>query len=362
MPAKTAIQLSHETLTLHLREPFRISRGVQTIARPVIATVTHAGETGWGEAAPSTFYGESGDTVRSLLDTLAGQLGNDPFNFQAIVERLDATVQRNAAAKAAIECALHDLAGKRLGVPVHRLLGLDATRTPLTSFTIGIDEPEVMARKARDAHAYPVLKVKVGTEADEERLAAVRDARPDAIIRVDANAAWLPRHALASIQRIEQFGIQFVEQPLRLLDPEDWRWLRSRSPLPIFADESCVNAHDVHRLAGCVDGVVVKLAKVGGLRAAIAQILAAHLHGMEVMLGCMIESAVGITAAAHLSPLVEYADLDGNLLVSDDPFEGVTVDKGKLVLPDQPGLGVRRIGAAGEQTIAGTASTLGATP
>ena len=339
----TALRLTHETLELHLREPFRISRGVQTVARPVIAHVSDGEQTGVGEAAPSSYYGETGDTVRACLALFAELLGDDPFALQTIWERLDNRVRLNPAAKAGVECALHDLIGQRLGIPVYRLLGLDPARTPLTSFTIGIAEPEEMARKATAAAAYPVLKVKVGTDDDEARLHAVRIARPDARIRVDANAAWTPRQAATAIRRLAAFGLEFVEQPLAPGDPEALRWLRGQSPLPIFADESCVTAAGVHGLAGAVDGVVVKLAKCGGLRAALEQIRAAHLHGMQVMLGCMIESSVGITAAAHLSPLVEYADLDGNLLVTDDPFEGVTVEAGKLVLPDRPGLGVVRV-------------------
>jgi L-Ala-D/L-Glu epimerase len=340
----TALSLTQETLELHLREPFRISRGVQTVARPVLAHLGAGDLTGVGEAAPSSYYGENGDTVRACLELFGPVLGDDPFAFQAITEALDARIRLNAAAKAAVECAVHDLVGKRLGVPLYRLFGLDAARTPQTSFTIGIAAPEEMARKAATAAAYPILKVKVGTGDDVVRLQAIREVRPEARIRVDANAAWAtPREAAAAIERLARFNLEFVEQPLPPGDPEDLRWLRQRSPLPIFADESCVTAADVHKLSGAVDGVVVKLAKCGGLRAALLQIQAAHLHGMQVMIGCMIESSVGITAAAHLTPLVEYADLDGNLLVSDDPFRGVAVDRGKLILPSAPGLGVERV-------------------
>lgn len=344
----TALHLATETLELHLREPFRISRGVQTIARPVLAHITADGEEGVGEAAPSSFYGETGDTVRACLQLFGNLLGDDPFALQNIVEAMDQRIRLNPAAKAAVECALHDLIGKRLSIPLYQLFGLDPARAPQTSFTIGIAEPEEMARKAALAAGYPILKVKVGTADDAARLRAIRSVRPDARIRVDANAAWVtPREAGGAIERLAQFNLEFVEQPLASNDPDDWRWLRQRSPLPIFADESCVTAADVHRLTGAVDGVVVKLAKCGGLRATLLQIQAAHLHGMQVMIGCMIESSVGITAAAHLTPLVEYADLDGNLLVTDDPYHGVTVDRGKLMLPETPGLGVRRIRPAG---------------
>lgn len=337
------LQLTAETLEMHLREPFRISRGVQTVARPVLAHVLAHDVEGLGEAAPSTFYGETGDTVRTCLDMFADHLGDDPFALQTIVERIEGRIRRHPAAKAAVECALHDLVGKLLGIPVYRLFGLDPARTPQTSFTIGIADPEEMGRKAAAAGGYPILKVKVGTTDDSARLGAIRSVRPDARLRVDANAAWpTARDAARAIEHLSRYDLEFVEQPLPPGDPADLRWLRNHSPLPIFADESCVTAADVHGLAGAVDGIVVKLAKCGGLRAALQQIQAAHLHGMQVMIGCMIESSVGITAAAHLTPLVEFADLDGNLLVVDDPFSGVTVDQGKLILPEAPGLGVRR--------------------
>ncbi|HEY8745616.1 MAG TPA: dipeptide epimerase, partial [Chloroflexota bacterium] len=300
-----------------------------------------------GEADPSSYYGETGDTVRACLKLFGDLLGDDPMALQTITMALESRLRLNPAAKAAVECALHDLIGKRLGVPLYQLFGLDPTRTPQTSFTIGIADPEEMARKAAVASDYPVLKVKVGTADDVARLRAIRSVRPDARIRVDANAGWsTPREAAGAIERLTQFDVEFVEQPLPPGDPDDLRWLRLHSSLAIFADESCVTAADVHRLAGAVDGIVVKLAKCGGLRAALLQIHTAHLHGMQVMIGCMIESSVGITAAAHLTPLVEYADLDGNLLVSDDPFQGVRVQHGRLMLPMSPGLGVQRVRTA----------------
>lgn len=236
--------------------------------------------------------------------------------------------------------AAYDLFGKSVGQPLYRLLGLDPQRTPLTSFTIGIAEPEEMARKAGEAQLYPILKVKVGTDDDIARLTAIRHARPEAIIRVDANGAWTPRQAITMIERLQPFDIQFVEQPVAAHDIAGLAWVRDHAPLPIFADESCVTALDVPRVTSAVDGIVVKLAKTGGILGALEQITAARLAGKQTMLGCMIETSVGITAAAHLSPLVDYADLDGNLLILDDPFTGVTVKEGKLILPEKPGLGI----------------------
>jgi L-alanine-DL-glutamate epimerase-like enolase superfamily enzyme len=237
---------------------------------------------------------------------------------------------------------LYDLAGQRLGVPVYRLLGLNPARTPLTSFTIGIDTPEEMARGAREAgRQYPILKIKVGTPRDLENVRAIRDAT-DATLRVDANAGWTPKAAVQHIAALADYGVELVEQPVAAGDLEGLRFVRERSPLPIFADESCVTVDDVPRLAGVVDGINIKLAKCGGLRNALRMIATARAHHLRVMLGCMVSSSLAITAAAHLSPLVDYADLDGGLLLAADPFAGVRVEAGKLILPDAPGLGVSR--------------------
>jgi L-alanine-DL-glutamate epimerase-like enolase superfamily enzyme len=236
--------------------------------------------------------------------------------------------------------ALYDLVGQRLGIPVYQLLGLNPDRTPVTSFTIGLDTPAEMARKAQKAAQFPVLKIKVGTPDDLEIVRAIRDAT-DARLRVDANEAWTPKQAIKTINALEPFGIEFVEQPVAASDLEGLRLVRDHTNLPIFADESCVTLEDVPRMAGVVDGINIKLMKCGGISQALKMIATARAHHLRVMLGCMIESSVAITAAAQISPLVDYADLDGALLISNDPFEGVGIERGKLVLSDRPGLGVR---------------------
>jgi L-alanine-DL-glutamate epimerase-like enolase superfamily enzyme len=263
----------------------------------------------------------------------------------------------NPAAKAAVDMAAYDLLGQRHGLPVWALLGADSALAPRTSFTIGIDTPERMAQKTQAAlaHLYPtydaatgsgpatpILKVKVGTPRDGENLQAIRRVAPHAVIRVDANGAWTAKEAIAAIRELETFGLEFVEQPCAAADLEGLRLVRERAHLPILADESCVVATDVPRAAPCVDGINIKLMKCGGIFPALQLIFAARAHGLRTMLGCMIESSVAITAAAHLSPFVDYADLDGHLLVVDDPFAGVAVQDGRLVLPTVPGLGVRR--------------------
>jgi L-alanine-DL-glutamate epimerase-like enolase superfamily enzyme len=235
--------------------------------------------------------------------------------------------------------ALYDLAGQRLGVPVYGLLGLDPRDTPLTSFTIGLDTPEVVERKVREASDYPILKVKMGTAEDRQVLEVVR-ATSGARLRVDANEGWTPDDALERLEWLARMGVELVEQPLPAAMLEETRELRKRSPIPFFADESVHRAADIPALAGAFDGINIKLMKCGGLSEALRMIGTARAHGMKVMLGCMIESSLGITAAAHLSPLADTADLDGNLLLESDPFLGATVKAGRLVLPEAPGLGV----------------------
>jgi L-Ala-D/L-Glu epimerase len=251
-----------------------------------------------------------------------------------------AAVPGQSSAEAAVDMALFDLAGQRLGVPVYELLGLDPSHTPQTSFTIGLDTPEVVVRKVREAAAYPILKVKMGSDDDREVLQAVRD-NTSATLRVDANEGWTPAGALERLEWLHGLGVEFVEQPLPAGMLEETRELRRRSPLPFFADESVHRAADIPALAGAFDGINIKLMKCGGLAEALRMIATARAHGLRVMLGCMIESSLAITAAAHLSPLVDTADLDGNLLLDRDPFVGATVREGRLVLPDAPGLGVR---------------------
>jgi L-alanine-DL-glutamate epimerase-like enolase superfamily enzyme len=239
--------------------------------------------------------------------------------------------------------ALHDLLGKRLGVPVWRLWGLDPVDAPRSSFTIGIDEPEVMREKVREAAEYDILKVKVGTARDREVLQMIRDEAPEKTLRVDANTAWTAKEAIRHIPLLEEFGVEFVEQPLPPEDLEGLRTVRRRSRLPIIADESCEVASDVARLAGAVDGVNIKLAKCGSLREAIRIVHAARAHGMSVMIGCMVESTLGIAAAMQLAPLVDYADLDGAALLANDPFYGPGLENdGSLRFNDDPGFGVTR--------------------
>jgi L-Ala-D/L-Glu epimerase len=336
------LHINARPIDLKLSTPFRISRGVQYTSPNVIVEVKYNEFTGYGEASPSEYYGESVETVLACISLFAGNLGDDPFVIEDTMRRLDKIIRLNPSAKAAVEMALYDIVGKVLGVPLYKLLGLNAARTPHTSFTIGIDTPTEMAKKALLAQDYPILKIKVGTKHDLEVIRAIRDVT-NAVMRVDANAGWTPKEAIKNIQSMTPYNIEFVEQPIPAHNLAGLKLIRENVPLPIIADESSVTVEDIPRIAECVDGVNIKLMKCGGIYHALKMIHVARAHNLRVMLGCMIESSLAITAAAHLTPLVDYADLDGNLLIDDDPFTGVTVDHGKLILPNGPGLGVSSI-------------------
>jgi L-alanine-DL-glutamate epimerase-like enolase superfamily enzyme len=322
-----------------LSTPFRISRGVQYTSPNAIIQVTHNDYTGYGEASPSEYYGESQETVLACIALFAGNLGNDPFEVEELHQRLDKIIRLHPSAKAAVDMAVYDIMGKMLGVPLYKLLGATAKRTPHTSFTIGLDTPAQMAKKALLAKDYPILKIKVGTRHDLDIIKAIRDVT-NAVLRVDANAGWTPKEAIKNIEALLPYNIEFVEQPVASHDLKGLKMVRENSQLPIIADESCVTVEDIPRVADCVDGINIKLMKCGGILPALKMIHVARAHHLRIMIGCMIESSLAITAAAHLTPLVDYADLDGHLLIDDDIYEGVKVENGKLILPERPGLGV----------------------
>ena len=321
---------------LHLKDPFKIARRATDAARQVVSVEIDGGI---GETAPARFYGETVETVSVALKTLAPALSGNLDAIHDMMEGVETTLGGNYAAKSAIDMALHDRLGKKLGVPLYQLWGLNPHKTPCTSFTIGLDEPEVMAEKTRRAEMYPILKVKLGTPRDIEIIQKLRDVT-DKPIYVDANTAWSPKEAVHKIRELAQYGVELIEQPTKPNDLAGLRFVCEHSELPIIADESLKRASDIPALAKCVDGINIKLVKCGGLLEAHRMISVARAHGLSVMLGCMIESSLGITAAAHLTPLVDYADLDGHLLIANDPYTGVTLDNGRLILPEHPGIGV----------------------
>ena len=338
------MQLSHEILTLRTKHPFVIARGGSAeYVTVLVKLVDKDGVEGWGEAAPSTYYAETPQTVVAALHTYAPVLkGADPFAIEDIEEALVRALHGNPSTRAAISAALHDLAGKRLGVPVWKMWGLNRAKAPRSSFTIGITSDAELRTRIAEAVQYPILKIKLGTDRDEHVIRVVREAAPDKVLRVDANAGWTAKRALKVIPLLARLGVEFVEQPVPAGDLRALKFVRDRSPLPIIADESCLVAADVPRLAGVVDGVNLKLAKCGSLIESRRVIDVARANQLRVMCGCMVESSLGISAAAQFAPLLDDADLDGGALLANDPFAGVTIDEGIVRLSDKPGLGVTR--------------------
>jgi L-alanine-DL-glutamate epimerase-like enolase superfamily enzyme len=331
-----------EILELRTKHPFIIARGGQSDYRTVWVRLTDQdGHEGWGEAAPSRFYGETAESVAAALEFYGSALPVDPFNVEAAEGHWATMLRGNAAARAGLSAALHDLVGKRLGVPLYRLWGLDPCAAPKSTFTIGLDTPERIGAKVREAEQFPILKVKLGTDRDLEILRAIREAT-DKEIRVDANCGWTVKGAIRMLPILDEFGVTVLEQPLPPEDLDGLAVITAQADIPVIADESCMTATDIPPLVGKVDGINIKLAKCGGLREALRMIAVARAHGLMVMVGCMIESSLGITAAAHFTPLVDIVDLDGAALLANDPFVGAHIDGGQVTLPSAPGLGVRR--------------------
>jgi len=336
------LRLETEILTLKTRHPFVIARGSQPEYRTVwVRLVDDDGVEGWGEAASTRYYGETADSAMAALRTYGQQLPGDPLDLERTEAGWKALLGGNPSARAALSAALHDLAGKRLGVPVYRLWGLDPSAAPRSTFTIGIGTPEQVRAKVREAAEYPILKIKLGTDRDVELLEAIR-GETDRELRVDANCGWTVKQAIAMLPVLEEFKVTVLEQPLVPNDIDGLGLIRRHASIPLIADESCLTTADIGALAGKVDGINIKLAKCGSLREAIRMIAAARALNMMVMVGCMIESSIGITAAAHFTPLVDIVDLDGAALLAEDPFSGATISGGQVRLPDGPGLGLTR--------------------
>jgi len=320
----------------------------------VHTTFTRDGMVGHGEGAPIVRYQEN---AAGALQAVEGMrelvLASEPMQFARTMGEVFRRLPGEWAAKSAIDIALMDWVGQKLGIPLYAYFGLDPREAPVTTFSIGIDTPEITRQKTLEAADYPVLKVKVGLATDEATIEAVR-AVTKKPLRVDANEGWKDKEeAVRKINWLETMGVEFIEQPMPAGMLEETRWVRGRVHIPIIADESCRHAADIPKLRESFDGVNVKLDKSGGVLEAYRMIAVAKALGMKTMLGCMVSSSVTVTAAAHLSPLVDYADLDGNLLISNDPYRGVRVEKGKLVLPGGAGLGLTAAGQSGAEGSAG---------
>ena len=337
MRARMALSLALTPLDLPLKHPFRIARGVETVAHTVLFRLSDGEFEGLGESTPIERYHESCESVTYYFAHHPLASGN-PFHLEALIDS-----RIPPAAREGLDVALYDLVGKRLGVPIYALLGLDPARTPYTSFTIGIGDLETTMRKLEEIGDHPVLKVKLGLGTAREQIETIDAIRSryTGTIRIDANEGWTVDRAIPILRELERYDIEFCEQPIPAGNPQGLRAIRERTSIPIVTDEDSLDARDLPALIGCVDGVNVKLAKTGGIRGALAMIATARALGFKIMLGSMVESAIAATAGAHISPLVDWADIDGPFLTAGDPFSGVEYASGKMVLPDAPGLGVR---------------------
>ena len=330
------------TVEVHLAVPFAISRAVRTEKRVVLVELDDGVRVAYGEASPDPFFGETTESLEADVRGALDLVPEDAGDLATLQRRLDERFPHGGAAACALDTLAHDRAAQAAGVPLRTFLGLAPAEAPPTSFTIGIAEPALMAERAARAKdkGFSVLKVKLGHGDDVAILDGIRRVF-DGAIRVDPNAAWTPEESPGRIERIAPFGLEFVEQPVAPQDIDGLRHVRERSAVPIVADEAAVRLADVDRLAGACDGINVKLQKCGGIAEARAMIERAHELGLKVMLGCRAaETSIAIAAAAHLAPAVEWADLDGNLLIVDDPFTAVPVERGHFLFSERPGLGV----------------------
>jgi L-Ala-D/L-Glu epimerase len=326
--------------TLELKHTFTIANFSRTTTPDMMVEVERDGIIGYGEASMPPYLGESQESVSAFLSKVDLGKFPDPFQFEEILAAIDAIAPKNPAAKAAVDIALHDWAGKKLGSPWYRIWGLNPAKTPVTSFTIGIDTEEVVRQKTKEAEIYKILKVKLGRDTDKMMIETIRQVT-DKPITTDANQGWKNRdEALKMIEWLATKGVVFVEQPMPKEQVDDIAWLRERSPLPLIGDESVQRLADVKKAHGVFDGINIKLMKCTGLREAHKMIILARALDMKVMLGCMTETSCAISAAAQLSPLVDWADLDGAVLIKNDLFDGATIMDGKMTLPDRPGIGV----------------------
>lgn len=335
------MKMTFQPYELELRHVFTVSSYSRKTTPGVQVRIDYEGYTGYGEASMPPYLGQSVETVTSFLKKVDMSQFNDPFQLETILAYVDSLSPGDAAAKAAIDIALHDLVGKLMGLPWWRIWGLDAAKAPSTTFTIGIDTPDVVREKTREcADRFNILKVKVGRDNDKEMIRTIREVT-DLPLAVDANQGWTDREkALDEIFWLKEQGVVMVEQPMPVSRPDDNGWITERSPLPIFADEAIQRLCDVPSVKGLYHGINIKLMKCTGMREAWKMLNYARAEGMKVMVGCMTETSCAVSAAAQLSPAVDFADLDGNLLITNDLFKGVEVVKGKITLSDTPGIGL----------------------
>jgi len=329
-----------ETRTLNLRHTFTIARGSSDEKHNVFLRIEKDGFIGWGEAAPNIRYSETPESATEAIGKLCEILPDDLSCYTPLLQSMNDSIPGEYAAKAAVDMAVMDWVSQSYGIPLYKMWGLNPMSMPKTSMTIAIDTPAEMAKRALEAQQYEILKIKLGTADDRAIIEAIRSVS-DQAVRVDANEGWLDREtAISEIEWLAEKNVEIIEQPMPASQLEDMAWLKKRSPLPLIADEAFTTIKSLFDLKESYHGINIKLMKCGGTQAARDAVILARALDMSVMLGCMVESSVGIAAAAHIAPMVDYADLDGNLLISNDPFNGHPVVNGAVLLNSQPGLGV----------------------
>lgn len=333
------MEFSYHIVNLIPKHVFRTARNVSASSESVIVEIKNGDLVGIGEAAPSRFYGENTETVVAFLEHARPAIEGARHESELMAELTSRGGTTNPAARAALEIAAHDMMGKRHGIPLYRHFELDPEKTPVTTMSIGLDTPEVMLEKAIEAYGFPMLKVKLDRATDVSIVARIKEAT-GAEVTVDANCGWTPDEAIGKIRELARIGVVFVEQPVPADDIAGLQRVSRSSDVPIFADESCPTSAAIPKVADAVSGIVIKLMKCGGLIEAAKMAGAAKERGLGTMIGCMMESSLAITAAAHISPLMDYADLDSALLLTNDPFAGVRIEQGRMILPEEPGLGV----------------------
>ncbi|KAA6330409.1 L-Ala-D/L-Glu epimerase, partial [termite gut metagenome] len=340
MGSNARIKLSFRPYELKLRHVFTVATNSRTVTPDVQVEVTYDGITGYGEASMPPYLGESTESVLNFLQKVNLEQFSDPFQLEDILAYVDAIMPGNTAAKASVDIALHDLVGKLLGAPWHKIWGLDKEKAPSTTYTIGIDTADVVREKTLEAaDRFNILKVKLGRDNDKEMINTIRSVT-NLPIAIDTNQGWTDKqYALDMIFWLKEQGIVMVEQPMPKTQLDDIAWITRQSPLPIFADESLQRLEDIVKLKDAFSGINIKLMKCTGMREAWKMVTLARALNMKVMVGCMTETSCAVSAAAQFSPVVDFADLDGNLLISNDLFKGMEVVKGKITLNDLPGIG-----------------------
>jgi L-alanine-DL-glutamate epimerase-like enolase superfamily enzyme len=329
--------------TLELKHTFTIATNSRTTTPVMMVEVEKDGIIGHGEASMPPYLGENQETAKAFLSKVDLNGYDDLFTLEDILRDIDGLAVGNPAAKASVDIALHDWIGKKMGYPWYDILGLNPAKAPVTTFTIGIDTKEVVRQKVKEAAPFKVLKVKLGRDNDKEMIETIREVT-DKPLRPDVNQGWKNKEeALRMIEWLATKNVDFVEQPMPKEQVDDLAWLRERSPLPIIGDEGVQRLSDVKKAVGVYDGINVKLMKCTGMREAFKMLTLGRALGMKLMLGCMTETSCAISAAAQLSPLVDYADLDGALLIKNDLFKGMTVVDGKITLTNWPGIGIKKL-------------------